>query len=111
MRREVDLDALIGADALVIKVGGVEYVIDDIPLNMFLEYVRAVQTNEPVDEADMTYRLLKNFNPDITLEQVRAMGVRRIRSLLMMIVTHFGSLPKSVEKLLTSREEPPSAAG
>lgn len=97
--REVDLDALIGSDALLVKLGGVEYVIDDIPMDVFLSYVRAIQSKESMDEVEMAWRLLKHFRPELTYDEVKSYGVRKLRSLLTLIVDHFGRTPKGLESL------------
>ncbi len=106
MSREVDLDAIVGTEALVIKLNGREYVIEDIPLDMFLAYTQSV--DKALDVADLAYRLLRNLDPNITHEEIKKMGIRKLRSLLALVMGHFGSLPKDVNRTLA--EMGPAAA-
>lgn len=98
MSKEVDLDAIVGAESLVVKLGGKEYVIDDMPLDMFLAYAQSV--DKSVDIVDLAYRLLRSLDPNITHEEVKKVGVRKLRSLIALVMSHFGSLPKDVDQML-----------
>ncbi len=102
-KKRVDLDALVGSESLEIKIGGHEYVIDDIPIGAFLSYIRSMQDGQQLDEVEIAYKLLSSLRPDITMEEVRNMGVRTLRSLLMLVFSHFGSLPKEVQDMVGSQ--------
>ena len=70
MGRSVDIDALLGTEQLELTMKGKTYIVDDVPLELFLNLTNADQQ----DPEFMHKTLAKLLGVDI--EEIRAIGFR-----------------------------------
>jgi hypothetical protein len=82
-KKSMDIDALIGKDQLEITLGGKTYIVEDVPMSLFLE----VSTDEEKDPQALHRQLARLFGVDISeLQNVglraAALSLREVRNWL-----------------------------
>lgn len=107
MGRSVDIDVLLGDAQLELTMKGKTYVVDDVPLELFLNLANADQ-NDPEFVHKTLARLL-----GVDIEEVRSIGFRaaslaivEIQKWVMEAATESAGSMKELEELASEPENP-----
>lgn len=88
---ELDIDALVDADALHLKLGGKPYSISDISVK---EWLRWQKRGTEISDVDFLSAVL-----GASKEALEAVGVRKLRAAVKAVLAHFFSDPAAVKTM------------
>ena len=92
---KVDIDALLGKDILTLVIGGKEYVVKDIPLDVFLSVLSSQE--EDLSEADKILNLRNQLAilTETNVKEFDAIGIRTLTLTLKTIREWFSKTDES----------------
>jgi len=108
--KRVDLDAILGEDALELTLAGKTFTIKDAPVSMLLRIQQAAENNQNVDALEIIREVLGPLG--WAEEHEKQIGTKAAIMASAVIADHFTSFPDAlaevapgVKRLLTSARE------
>jgi hypothetical protein len=97
MSKAVDLDAMLGADALELTVGGKTYIVKDAPVQFLMMIEQKQETKEPLVLLEFLRAVLGPLGFDTEAE--KQIGTRGVILAVAVITDHFISTPEALKNM------------